>query len=187
MQGKRRSRSNNDVDHLKGRIAEALVEGMLMRAGYDVSRTGRESQLPRLFKTGKDEYLPDFMVRKAVERPGSDRPLHQLIPIEVKYRYDIARFLKYKAAEFFNHARRWTGLYLVLVTDNPEPGRSCFQVLDHSEQGGATTRDLEQITVLNIYRSTVLEYEHLGKKLFPLLAGQRATAGGLDLKLSGQE
>jgi hypothetical protein len=184
MQGKRRSRSENQVDHLKGRIAEALVEGMLMRAGYDVSRSGRESQLPRLFKTGRDEYLPDFMVRKAVERPGSDRPLHQLIPIEVKYRYDIARFLSAEAAEFFDHTRRWSGLYLVLVTDNPEPGRGCFQVMDHSDQGSATTRDLEQITILNIYRSTILEYEHLGKKLFPLLAWQRATDNGSDINLA---
>ena len=102
MQGKRPSYSGSQVGHLKGRIAEALVEGMFMRAGYDVSRTGRESQLPRLFKTGKDEYLPDFMVRKAVERPGSDRPLHQLIPIEVKYRYDISRFLNSEAAGFWN-------------------------------------------------------------------------------------
>lgn len=184
MQGKRRSYVSSQVGHLKGRIAEALVEGMLMRAGYDVSRSGRESQLPRLFKTGKDEYLPDFMVRKAVERPGSDRPLHQLIPIEVKYRYDIARFLSGEAAAFFDHAKRWTGLYLVLVTDNPEAGRSCFQVLDHSEEGGATTYDLEQITTLNIYRSTILEYEHLGRKLFPLLAGQRARDSGRDINLA---
>jgi hypothetical protein len=174
MQSKRRTRSENQVDHLKGRIAEALVEGMFMRAGFAVSRTGRESQVPRLFKEGKDEFLPDFfMLREAVERPGSDRPLHQLFPIEVKYRYDVATFMRLHAAEFFETARRWTGLYLVLVTDNPEPGRSCFQVLDHSDQG-ATTHDLEKDKVLNIYRSTVLEYEQLGRNLFPLLAGQRA-------------
>jgi hypothetical protein len=161
------------VDHLKGRIAETLVEGMFMRAGYAVSRTGRESQVPRLFKEGKNEFLPDFLLGKAVEQPGSDRPLHQLIPIEVKYRYDIATFLRLDAAEFFETARRWTGLYLVLVTDNPEPGRSCFQVLGHSDQG-ATTHDLEKDKVLEIYRSTVLEYEQLGRNLFPLLAGQRA-------------
>lgn len=128
MQDRRRDYSASQSGHLKGRIAEALVEGMFMRAGYDVSRTGRESQLPRLFKTGRDEYLPDFMIRKAVERPGSDRPLHQLIPIEVKYRYDIRRFLTVEAAEFFDFAKRWSGLYLVLVTDNPEPGRSCFRL-----------------------------------------------------------
>ena len=82
------------------------------------------------------------------------------------------------------HTRRWSGLYLVLVTDNPEPDRSCFQVLDHSDQGSATTHDLEQITVLNIYRSTILEYEHLGKTLFPLLAWQRATDRGSDINLA---
>jgi hypothetical protein len=151
---------------------------MLMRAGYDVSRSGRESQIPRLFKDGKDEFLPDFMVRKAVERSGSERPLHQLIPIEVKYRYDISRFLHLEAAEFFEGARRWPDLCLVLVTDNPEPGRRCFQIMEYPDHGRRTTRDLDTFTTLGIYRSTVLEYEHLGRNLFPLLSGRAAAATG---------
>lgn len=168
-----RTRSENQVDHLKGRIAEALVEGMFMRAGYAVSRTGRESDLPGLFTTGTERFLPDFMMRKAVLRPGSDRPLHQLVPVEVKYRSDIARFLRLDASEFFLRAKRWPGLYLVLVTDNPEAGRSCFQVAHHSGHAGVTTRDLEAVTSLDIFRSTIVEYEHLGRNLFPLLSTQR--------------
>ena len=169
-----RTSSENQVDHLKGRIAEALVEGMFMRAGYAVSRTGRESDLPGLFTSGTERFLPDFMMRKAVSRPGSDRPLHELVPVEVKYRYDIARFLRLHASEFFLRAKRWPGLYLVLVTDNPDAGRSCFQVAQRSGRDSVTTNDLEAVTPLNIYRSTILEYEHLGRNLFPLLAAQRA-------------
>lgn len=123
-----------------------------MRAGYAVSRVGRESQVPGLFKNGKDEF--------------------RLIPIEVKYRYDLARFLRREAAEFFEAAKRWPDLCLVLVTDRPAEGRSCFQVLQGVDEA-ATTTDLERVAVLDIYPSTVLEYAHLATKLFSLLAGPR--------------
>lgn len=145
-----------------------------MRAGYAVSRVGRESQVPGLFKNGKDEFLPDFMVRRAVERPGSDRPLHQLIPIEVKYRHDLKRFFRREAADFFESAKRWPELCLVLVTERPDEGRSCFQVLQGADEASLTSTDLERVLVLDIYRSTVVEYGHLAKKLFDLLAESRA-------------
>lgn len=160
--------------HLKGRIAEALVEGMLMRAGYAVTRAGRESQMPRLLKTGKDEFLPDFMITRPVERPGSDRPLHWLIPIEVKYRHDIAEFWRRETPDFFEAAKRWPGLWLVLVTDRPENGRSCFQALAGADHAAKTTIDLENVALFDIYASTVNEYSHLARKLFALLAESRA-------------
>jgi hypothetical protein len=171
-----RKRAESRLDFLKGRIAEALVEMMFRRAGYAVSRTGRESQVQRLFKSGRDEFLPDFMIRRAVERPGSERPLHQLIPIEVKYRRDIERFLHVEAADFRVHSRKWPGLYLVLVTENPDQGRSCFQVLDGD--GEATgTADLHGVRALDIFDTTVLEYEELGRKLFRLLSEHRSAIG----------
>jgi hypothetical protein len=40
-----------DVNALKGRIAEALVEGIFRRAGYDVALVGRESRVQQLFPT----------------------------------------------------------------------------------------------------------------------------------------
>ena len=178
MRPHHRRRAESRLDFLKGRIAEALVETMFRRAGYAVSRSGRESQVERLFKNGRDEFLPDFMIRRAVERPGSDRPLHQLIPIEVKYRYDISRFLKVEAREFFNHARSWPGLYLVLVTENPEGGRSCFQVVDGNSDTPRTS-DLYAVPSLDIFRSTVLEYEDLGQKLFRLIAERRSAIGNV--------
>jgi hypothetical protein len=173
VQHNRHAGTKNGLDFLKGRVAEALVETMFRRAGYAVSRSGRETQLHRLYKTGPDEYLPDFMIRRAVPRPGSDRPLHTLVPIEVKYRYDIARFLEVEAAGFFRLARRWPGLYLVLVTDNPDAGRSCFQVLDDTLDPPSTS-DLHTVAALDVYRSTVQEYDSLGQKLFRLIAEHRS-------------
>jgi hypothetical protein len=167
MQARRRGRAENQADHLKGRIAEALVEGMFMRAGYAVSRVGRESQVPRLFKAGRDDFIPDFMVRKAVERAESDRPLHRLIPVEVKYRHDIPAFLRRHGRDFFERARGWRDLCVVIVTDNPEPDRSCFQVVDFASAVG-TTCDLAKVRGLDIYPSTVREYEHLVQKLFAI-------------------
>lgn len=139
-----------------------------MRAGYAVSRTGRESQLPRLFKHGTDDYLPDFMIRKAVERSGSERPLHRLIPIEVKYRRDVSAFLRRHGQDFFDKAMPWPELYLIFVTDNPQDGRSCFQAVDVAHEGARTPEDLDKVGALGIYPSTVREYEHLVRKLFAL-------------------
>ena len=165
MLAKTARREDRAVQHLKGRIAEALVEGMLMRAGYAVSRMGRESQ---------DEFLPDFIVRRPVERPGSDRPLHALVHVEVKYRHDIARFWRRDAVSFFESAKRWPDLWLVLVTDRPEQGRSCFQVLRGADDIATTTTDLECVPLFDIDPSTAAEYADLTTKLFALLAESRA-------------
>jgi hypothetical protein len=163
------SRSSN----LKGRIAEAFVEAVFRRAGYFVSRTGRESQVQRLLKAGSDGYLPDFLIRKAVKRQGSDRPLHRLIPIEVKYRRDLGRFLDRFGHEAFKHAaRNCPDVCFVFVTDNPGPGRSCFQVVDLLSNGELVTRDLHTVKDFEIYETTVLEYEQLIKEIFPLLDGR---------------
>ena len=74
------------MNALKGRIAEALVEGLSRRAQYKVALVGRESRVQRLMKAGPDEFLPDLLVWKPV---GS---LHRLVAIEVKYRAHIERF-----------------------------------------------------------------------------------------------
>lgn len=139
-----------------------------MRAGYAVSRTGRESQLPRLYKNGKDDYLPDFLVRKAVTASESARPLHRLIPVEVKYRRDIRAFLRRYGQDFFERATPWPELFLILVTDHPEIGASCFQAIDVAGKDARTPQNVDKVRALDIYPSTVREYEHLVKKLFPL-------------------
>ena len=72
MRRERRSRYDEQTQYLKGRIAEAFVESIFRRAGYTVSRVGRESQVHRLVKLGADEFLPDFLVRKRVARGTTD-------------------------------------------------------------------------------------------------------------------
>ena len=59
-----RARRGGELEALKGRIAEAFVEAIFRRAGYRVSRSGRESQSLRLLRIGADSFLPDFLLHK---------------------------------------------------------------------------------------------------------------------------
>lgn len=165
----RRGRRGDEISGLKGRIAEALVEAIFQRTGYLVSRVGRERQVQRLVKIGSDEFLPDFLLRKSVAETTSGRPLHQLIPVEVKYRASVEEFLRTHGDEWFSQVgEQWPELCIVFVTDHPAPGRSCFQVIDL-----AATRpgeplvsvDLHQARELDIYATTVREYEGLVKQI----------------------
>jgi hypothetical protein len=170
-----RTRGNYLEDLLKGRIAEALVEAIFRRAGYVVSHSGRETQFTSLMRDDRDAFLPDFLIRKVVEREGQ-RPLHQLIPVEVKYRRDLHSFLRRDVREFCAMAAAgWPDLSAVFVTDNPAPGRSCFQIVDLRGGPTSTTRDLHHVSELDIYETTVREYERLVHAIFPLLG--RATSG----------
>jgi hypothetical protein len=162
--------------NFKGRVGEAFVENILRRAGYKVSRLGRESQVQQMLKTGISEFLPDFLVWKSVDRTGDGPPLTRVLSVEVKYRYNVPEFLQRFGGDFLSEvAEHWPELYVILVTDNPEPQRSCFQVLDLRAYDPTTplvTRDLHEIGDLGIYRSTVKEYEELVKQVFSLLGAQ---------------
>jgi hypothetical protein len=168
-----RARRSHEIDSLKGRIAEALVEAMFRRAGFLVTRAGRESQFSRMVKIGGDEFLPDFMLRKpGGETPGG-RLLHRLIPVEIKYRASVEEYLgRYGDALRAQVGEEWPELCVVLVTDHPAPGRSCFQVLDFAlARSGASlaTVDLHEVAELDVYLTTVREYEGLVRQIFPLL------------------
>ena len=168
-----------DVNGLKGRIAEALVEGIFRRAGYVVSRTGRESQVQRLIKIGSDEFLPDFLIRKEVRRDDAGRPLHRLLPLEVKYRHDVQAFLDRDGPEFFDRlSAQWPDLSVVFVTDHPASGRSCFQIVEFSLGRTAGIQDLHAVKDLEIYENTVREYEALVRQIFPLV--ERPEVGALN-------
>ncbi len=159
-----------DVNGLKGRIAEAFVEGIFRRAEYQVARVGRESSVQHLLKVGPDEFLPDLFVWKPV---GS---LHRLVAVEVKYRAHIEQFLLQDTANVSEAVRQWPALYFVFVTDNPEPGRSCFQAIDmrqYSPDKPTDMTDLANTSGLDIWRRNVEEHESLVKLIFPLLNSQR--------------
>ena len=165
-----------DVNALKGRIAEAFVENIFRQAGYKVSRLGRESQVQHLLKVGTDEFLPDFLVWKPIEKASSGRPLHRLLTVEVKYRSNIGEFLRRSGGELFSQiVEQWPELYVVFVTDNPHERRSCFQVVDlqqYTPDTPLTTMDLHEAGDLGIYKSAVEEYEGLVKQVFSLLGQQ---------------
>ncbi len=166
-----------DVSGLKGRIGEALVEGILREARFKVSRLGRESQVQQLLKTGSSEFLPDFLIWKPVDQSRDGMPLHRLLSIEVKYRSNVEEFLRRFGEELISRmGEQWHELYVVLVTDHPAAGRSCFQVLDlreHAPGAPLGTIDLHEAQVFGINKSIIEEHERLVGELFsPLTMGE---------------
>lgn len=181
-----RARLGGEIEGLKGRIAEAFVESIFRRAGYRVSRAGRESQFQRPVKIGTDEFLPDFLLHKPAGATPAGRPLHRLIPVEVKYRASVEDFLRSHGDELLARlGEQWPELCLVFVTDHPASGRSCFQVLNvAAAQPGAllTTVDLHYVHDFDVYVTTAQEYEGLVRQIFPLLrlgAGVVRSPGGV--------
>lgn len=167
-----------DLSDLKGRIAEALVESIFRQAGYTVSRLGRESHVQRLVKVGADEFLPDFLMWKPAEEPEA-AGLYRLITVEAKYRANLGAYLRYDAEQCFSEAKRnWPDLYFVLVTDDPQDGRSCFQAVclrDYEDGTNPTTVDLHCLPGLRIFPTTVAEHEKVARALFATL-GRGPTA-----------
>jgi len=88
-----RARRGGEIESLKGRIAEAFVESIFRRAGYRVSRAGRESPSSQPVKLGGDEFLPDFYLHKPAGETPAGRTRHRLIPIEVRYEARVEDFL----------------------------------------------------------------------------------------------
>ena len=159
-----------DLNTLKGRIAEAFVESILREAGYVVCRSGRESQVQRLFMTGQGEFLPDFFVWRGADTSAHGEPLHRLLPVEVKFRSNLQGFLRPSEVErLLASTARWPELHLVLVTDNPANGRSSFQLLDLTQTNSDTPlapTDLHEARALGIQKTITDQYEQLLRQVF---------------------
>ena len=162
-----------DVNDLKGRVAEALVESIFRRAAYRVARVGRESQVHGLVKIGIGEFAPDFLVWKQIPEGKSTHPLHRLFPIEVKYRSNLRKFVREEVEPLVAKVHdQWPELHCIVVTDNPEGDRSCFQVFEfkkHTPGMVPLLVDLHELTDLDIFKTTVQEYEGLVRDIFGLL------------------
>ncbi len=165
---------------LKGRMAEALVEAVFKRAGYTVARVGRETQMPALVRSGRTEFMPDFVVWRPLDEPSLGHHSYRLVAIEVKYRADLDGYLRRDSpARTAEVAQQWPELYEIVVTDKPASGQSCFRVIHVSQltDGSAPApKDLYSIPGLDIYRKTVEEYEGLVREIFPIL-GSRDVKG----------
>jgi hypothetical protein len=168
-----------DTNELKGRIAETLVEGILRRAGYRVALAGRERRVRTELQLGSGGFMPDLLAWRQTEEGHAVAP--QLVPIEVKYRADVESALRQEASKLAKDAEQWHDLYFVFVTEHPERGRSCFQVVDLRQCPAGTpwrSVDLHELSDLDIYWHTVEEYECLVKMIFPVLSeSARARAG----------
>jgi hypothetical protein len=166
------------LDLIKGRVAEALVESIFKRAEYKMTRFGRESDLRGMLREGWDEsYSPDFLAMKEVPAEEGSRGVYQTHMIEVKYRANLVRYLAQEKKEGNNSIlvaakEKWPNLCLVFVTDNPGENRSCFQALDMSTFEPGTflrTVNLCDIKRLDLYFHNVQQHEELARKLFGLL------------------
>ena len=164
----------DDINLLKGRMSEALVEGIFKRAQYMVARVARETQVSALMRTGQN--VPDFVVWKALDEPSLGHRSYLLLAIEVKYCANLDDHLRRETpARSPEVALQWPELYEILVTDRPELGRSCFQAIHVSILPPAAapgTLDLHLVPGLDIYRRTVEEYEGLVREVFPLIGSR---------------
>jgi len=167
----------DDVNQLKGRMAEALVEGIFKRAQYMVARVARETQVSALMRTGQS--VPDFVVWKALDEPSLGHRSYLLLAIEVKYCANLDDHLRRETpARSPEVALRWPELYEILVTDRPELGRSCFQAVHVSILPPAappSSLDLHLVPGLDIYRRTVEEYEGLVREVFPIIGSRNGS------------
>ena len=102
-------------------------------------------------------------------------PLHRLLCVEVKYRANVAAFLRLNGPDLLAHIDGpWPDLQVVIVTDNPDPGRSCFQLLALPARAETplATVDLHTAGALGIDRSVCDEYEHVIRHTFRRLGEQ---------------
>ncbi len=162
-----------DLLEIKGRIAVALVEAMFRRAGFRLAPVVHPEVAPR---QGREDLIPDF---QATLPAAADSPAPAPRVVEVRYRPQVGQYLLIEAQRgslslFTVAKRQWPSLVLVFVTDHPEPGRSCFQVVDLGPwvAGSAVAAlDLHAHDELRIFRQNVEEHEALLRRMFALLTG----------------
>ena len=158
-----------DLLEAKSRIAEALVEAIFRRARYDIAphRVGTSP-----LRLGREDFSPDFRVTQA-NPEGADRDFL----IEVKYRPSVEQFISVENQRgeksiFLLARRQWPALYFVMVTERPEPGRSCFQaVAFESLRSGEPFRtvDLIEVKEFGLFPHNVEDHEELVRRIFALL------------------
>jgi hypothetical protein len=158
-----------DLLEAKSRIAEALVESIFRRARYQL-HPYRSEQLPLRF--GREDFSPDFRATRKLH-DGTEAEFL----VEVKYRPSIEQFLSVEnqrgdRSVFLFARRQWSSLYFILVTDRPDPGRSCFQAISFSTyRSGEVFRtvDLVSLHELLIFQNNIEDHEELGRRIFGLL------------------
>ena len=155
-----------DLLQAKSRIAQALVESVFRRAQYHVSPFPSGQPL----RFGREDFSPDLVVR-AKDGASVDRLL------VVKYRPHLDQFLGVESQRgdrsvFSMMRRQWPGVWVVLVTDRPDPGRSCFQALSaegHAPGVPIRTVDLADVPEFGIFAQNVEDHEALVRSIIGML------------------
>jgi hypothetical protein len=161
-----------DLLEIKGRIAVALVESIFRRAGFTLGPAVPAETSQRL---GREDLIPDFEATP----PAAEHGAASACVVEVRYRPQVGQYLLIEGQRgphslFAVAKRHWPTLVFVFVTDHPEAGRSCFQVVDLAlwTQGATVTaEDLHAHDGLRIFRQNVEEHEALLRRMFVLLTG----------------
>lgn len=168
-----------DLLDIKARVAEAVVESILRRAGYKLTPFPRAGE-GVVLRIGREDFTPHFTATQTAET-RDDRavgaPPSYLIA--VKYRGQLGQYLAIEGqrgdrSTFAQAKRLWPALCFVFVTDRPDPGRSFFQVLDlrgYSSWAPVRTRDLAEHKGLAIWQANVDDHEELARRIFALLTG----------------
>jgi hypothetical protein len=158
-----------DLLEAKSRIAEALVESIFRRARYEIAPFGASASPLRF---GREDFSPDFRITQP-NPEGADRAFL----IEVKYRPSVEQFISVEnqrgeRAIFLLARRQWPSLYFVMVTERPEPGRSCFQaVAFETLRTGEPFRtiDLLEVKEFGLFPHNIEDHEELVRRIFALL------------------
>jgi hypothetical protein len=162
-----------DLLEIKGRIAVALVESIFRRAGFTLGPAVAVESTQRL---GREDLIPDFQATPPGATDGAPRPPCM---VEVRYRPQVGQYLLIEGQRgphslFMVAKRHWPSLVFVFVTDHPEAGRSCFQVVDLASWGAGDavkSRDLHDHDGLRIFPQNVEEHAALLRRMFVLLTG----------------
>jgi hypothetical protein len=162
-----------DLLEIKGRIAVALVESIFRRAGFGLAPV---VPVEAALRKGREDLVPDF---QATPPAAADAAAGAPRVVEVRYRPQVTQYLLIEAQRgphsvFTIAKRQWPALVFVFVTDHPEPGRSCFQVVDlepWAAGGAVAALDLHAHPGLRIFRQNVEEHEALLRRMFALLTG----------------
>jgi hypothetical protein len=162
-----------DLLEAKSRIAQALVESVFRRAQYHVSPF--QSDHPLRF--GREDFSPDLVVRAKgrEDAPVEDASVDRLLV--VKYRPHLDQFLGVESQRgdrsvFSMMRRQWPEVWVVLVTDRPDPGRSCFQALPadgHVPGAPICTRDLADVPEFGVFVQNVEDHESLVRSIIGML------------------
>jgi len=111
----KKKKYDKDFNMIKGRVAEALVEQLFLKMGFNVYRYGMENTIPSIMKLIKGvnkevenviRKMPDFVVQKN----------NHTFFIEVKFRKEENFSIKDLKEDYYNQEYPFPNAYFVIVS-----------------------------------------------------------------------